>query len=316
VELAVQTAVDACEAEAGRARPFDSEAFRESRTGSEDGALEAALEAAEREAADMRPTLGDGAGESGPAANGRRTVDASVDGAHALAVPMHARLGSRSGPRYVGVISIARGRGGFTRQEEELLEYLASQAVVSIENADLHETVRLQAVTDELTGLSNRRELVSTLDREIERSRRFGSPLGLLMLDIDDFKQVNDEYGHPQGDEVLAAVAQVLRDHSRDIDVTARYGGEELAVVLPETATNGAAQVAERMREAIEELDIRRVDGNGYMRVTASFGVASIPASAVHDRVSLIKAADGALYYAKAAGKNTVEVARPVPASS
>ena len=136
----------------------------------------------------------------------------------------------------------------FTREEEDLLEYLAGQAVVSIENASLHEAVERQAVTDELTGLANVRAFMSVLDREIERRRRFDHPLGLVMIDLDDFKRVNDTYGHQQGDEVLAHVAWVLRDASRDLDTVARYGGEELAVVLPQTDASGAAQLAERMR--------------------------------------------------------------------
>ena len=154
------------------------------------------------------------------------------------------------GPEYLGAISIARSGEPFTREEEELLEYLAGQAVVSIENASLHETVERQAVTDELTGLANMRAFTSILDRELERSRRFETPLGLVMMDIDDFKRVNDTYGHQQGDEVLAQVAGVLRGLSRDIDEPARYGGEELAVVLPQTDAEGAALLAERMREA------------------------------------------------------------------
>jgi len=211
----------------------------------------------------------------------------------------------RGGSEHVALVSIARATE-FTREERELFEYLAGQAAVSIENADLHETVQRQAVTDELTGLSNIRELNTTLDREIERSRRFSSSLGLVMLDIDDFKQVNDLYGHQQGDQVLVMVGRVLRDLSRDIDEPARYGGEELAVVTPETDAAGAAQLAERMREAIENLEITRLDGDGRISVTASFGVASVPDSA-SDKASLIAAADAALYRAKRAGKNRVE---------
>ena len=101
------------------------------------------------------------------------------------------------------------------------------------------------------------------------------------MLDLDHFKQVNDEYGHQQGDEVLALVADVLRDFSRDIDAPARYGGEELAVVLPQTDAEGAAQLAERIREAVERLEVPRVDGEGTLRLQASFGVAALPESAV-----------------------------------
>ena len=218
---------------------------------------------------------------------------------------------------YLGVMSIARGGREFARDEEELLEYLAGQATVSVENASLHELVERQAVTDELTGLANVRAFHSILDREIERARRFENPLGLVMVDLDNFKRVNDEHGHQQGDEVLAGVAAVLRDFSRDIDAPARYGGEELAVVLPGTDVEGAELLAGRIREAIERLEVPLVEGRGSLRVTASFGVAALPESAV-DKDGLVAAADAALYAAKRGGKNRVESAtqRPEPEAS
>jgi diguanylate cyclase (GGDEF)-like protein len=316
VNLAVVTAVDACEADAGRALPLDAEAFHQTDIGAGHAELEAALTAAERKAFLVRPDSGVDLLEGiDPAVRPlqRHAVETSTDGAHALAVPMRARIGPSGTPQYVGVVSIARREQAFKRQDVELLEYLASQAAVSIENADLHETVQRQAVTDELTGLANVRELHATLDRELERSRRFGGTLGLMMLDIDDFKRVNDEFGHQQGDEVLSAVASVLREHSRDIDEPARYGGEELAVVLPQTDVEGAVQLAERMCEAIEALKVARVNSSGHLTVTASFGVASFPGSG-GDKHALIAAADAALYRAKRAGKNQVQRAEPLAA--
>ena len=125
---------------------------------------------------------------------------------------------------------------------------------MSVENVGLHETVERQAVTDELTGLSNRRRFQETMSAEVERSRRFGQDLGLVLLDIDDFKAVNDTYGHQQGDLVLREVAKILRASSREIDEPARYGGEELAVILPGTDLPGAFELAERVREGIEAL--------------------------------------------------------------
>jgi diguanylate cyclase (GGDEF)-like protein len=133
------------------------------------------------------------------------------------------------------------------------------------------------------------------------------------MVDIDDFKEVNDLHGHQQGDQVLVQVGRVLRDLSRDIDEPARYGGEELAVITPETDSTGAAQLAERMREAIQGMRIPRLDGEGDMSITASFGVASLPDTAL-DKASLIAAADAALYRAKRSGKNRVERARSMAA--
>jgi diguanylate cyclase (GGDEF)-like protein len=315
-ELTVQSAVDACEAKAGRLLALDLRVFQNVSTGAVDGTLQAALEAAEKAAFQPRPSIGKELMEGSdgfPVDESRRAVPARVNGAHAVAVAMTARPGLSASTQYVGVVSIARHGREFTRVEEELLEYLAGQAVVSIENASLHETVQRQAVTDELTGLSNLRELHTVLDREIERSRRLSSPLGLVMLDIDDFKEVNDRYGHRQGDEVLAAVASILRAHSRDIDEAARYGGEELAVVLPATDSVGAAQQAERLRTAVERLRVTAGPGNRKLSVTASFGVASIPHSAA-DKASLITAADAALYRAKRGGKNRVERAGTISA--
>ena len=177
---------------------------------------------------------------------------------------------------------------------------------MSIENVGLHETVERQAVTDELTGLYNRRRFQEAMAAEVERSRRFGQSVGLVLLDLDDFKLVNDTYGHQQGDLVLREVARVLRETSREIDEPARYGGEELAVVLPGTDLEGAYNLAERVRVGIEALALPLLDGAGTMRITASCGVATLPGSA-DDMRGLVSAADDALYRAKRAGKNRTE---------
>jgi len=307
VALAVRQAVDACEAEAGRALPLARGAFARYEVGELAGELEQVIEAAERDVFVVRADVGAellGALEGDESAERtRRAVSAETSGVHGLSIGLRSLV---DGPEYLGAISIARRGAPFTREEEELLEYLAGQAVVSIENASLHETVERQAVTDHLTGLANMRAFISILERELERSRRFDTPLGLVMLDIDDFKKVNDTYGHQQGDEVLAQVAGVLRDLSRDLDAPARYGGEEFAVILPQTDDEGAALLAERMREAVEALQIPRVGGGASLGVTASFGVASVPDTAA-DRSTLMAAADAALYRAKRSGKNRVE---------
>jgi diguanylate cyclase (GGDEF)-like protein len=318
VALSVRQAVDACGADGGRALPLERGAFDETHAGRRDERLTEAVVAAERRAFEPKAEVGPELlepihAEVEPQPRPRRAVAAESGGVHALAVPMRALTASAE-PEYLGVLSIARYGLAFSREEEELLEYLAGQAIVSIENASLHETVERQAVTDELTGLANARAFRSILTREIERSRRFQSPLGLVMVDLDDFKQVNDVHGHQQGDEVLASVAAVLRDFSRDIDAPARYGGEELAVVLPQTDAEGAAQLAERMREAVERLRVPRVGGGEALRVTASFGVAAVPESAF-DEEELVAAADAALYRAKRGGKNRVERAERVVAA-
>jgi diguanylate cyclase (GGDEF)-like protein len=286
LEIVVRTAVEGVGADGGRAsvRAQPGEALEPvARNGDVDG-LEDALRAAE--AAVL---------ESGD------PHEVAVNGTHALAHPLRR---ADSGTAIAGLVSVARTERAFTASERELFHYLAGQAAVSIENVGLHETVERQAVTDELTGLFNRRRFQEALATEVERSKRFGQEMGLVMLDIDDFKKVNDEYGHQQGDLVLREVARVLRASAREIDEPARYGGEELAVVLPGTDLEGAYRAAERVREGIEALELPIVgDGPGTLKITASFGVATLPTSAT-DLRGLVAAADAALYEAKRAGKN------------
>jgi diguanylate cyclase (GGDEF)-like protein len=195
-----------------------------------------------------------------------------------------------------------RGRP-FSPAERELFTYLASQGGASLENVALHERVQRQAVTDELTGLANHRAFQEALASEIERARRFETSVGLVLIDIDDFKRVNDTHGHQTGDRVLAAVARVLRNESREIDHPARYGGEELAVVLPGADLDGAHGLAERVRRAIAALEVPLGEDVPPLRITASFGVASLPECA-DDQVAVIAAADEAMYEAKRSGKN------------
>jgi diguanylate cyclase (GGDEF)-like protein len=295
LEIVVKTAVDGVGAEAGRAsvrQSTDGPLQQVTHLGRVDE-LEEAIRAAE---ANVLET-----GEP---------CEANVDGVAALSHPL--RLGDDVQGRVAGVVSVARGDRAFTSPERELFDYLAEQVVVSIENVGLHETVERQAVTDELTGLFNRRRFQEAMVTEVERSKRFGQAVGLVLLDLDDFKAVNDTYGHQQGDLVLREVARVLRERSREIDAPARYGGEELAVVLPGTDLEGAYNLAERVRAGIEELELPLLEGGGALHVTASFGVATLPGSA-DDTRGLVAAADEALYRAKRAGKNRTVRAEPSP---
>jgi diguanylate cyclase (GGDEF)-like protein len=196
---------------------------------------------------------------------------------------------------------VARRGNAFSDDERELLRSLAAQAGLALENVELHFQVRRQAVTDELTGLANHGRFQELLRNETEQVRRYRHSVGLIMLDIDDFKSVNDTYGHQQGDEVLRAVGRVVQENSRDADSPARYGGEEMALILPHTDLEGAYAIAERVRGAIEALEVPRLDGQGVLRTTASVGVA---ASNEGDKNALIADADAALYEAKRQGKN------------
>ncbi len=311
-ELAVQTAVDACEADCGRGVPLDPRIVPIVTAGADDPACLDAIEEAERRAVAVQPDTGRELlavlDQDAAPAQQREPVATHCDGVHTLSMTLRARLGRRTHVSYIAVVSLARAGSPFGEEDAEQLSFLAGQAVVSIENADLHETVRRQAVTDELTGLANLREMHSALDREFGRGRRHDTPVAFLLLDIDNFKRVNDTFGHQQGDEVIQNVARLLREASRDIDEPARYGGEELAVVLPQTDLQGAVRLAERARASIESLRIPLLSGEGELSVTASFGVASVPSSA-SEKSDLIAAADEALYRAKRGGKNRVETA-------
>jgi two-component system, cell cycle response regulator len=170
-------------------------------------------------------------------------------------------------------------------------------------------------MTDPLTGLWNRRYMAETLEREVDRAARFRHPISLIILDVDDFKKINDREGHLQGDIVLESVADAVRDLTRSIDVAARYGGDELALILAETGREGATLLAERLRERVAATEVPLRE-EGMMSVTLSVGVATIPDSAA-DLVSLVDAADRALLRSKRAGKNqirTAPVTRPARA--
>ena len=180
---------------------------------------------------------------------------------------------------------------------------LARQAGVALENARLHRIVERQALVDGLTGLANRRQADDALATELARAERLGGPVALILADVDDFKRVNDRFGHPTGDIVLRDLAQALWETVREIDTAARWGGEEFAVILPGTDLEGAAQVAERIRQALAERMIVSADGVP-LNVTASFGVAA--ASPPGTPEQLIESADDALYRAKRAGKDCV----------
>ena len=176
-------------------------------------------------------------------------------------------------------------------------------------------TARLErlGVTDGLTGIYNRRFFDEVLPREVSRSQRLGTPMALLMVDIDHFKRFNDRNGHPSGDEALRRVARTLAQHLRAMDFVARYGGEEFAVVLSGADGKSALATAERLRLAVESAAIG-ADGESE-RLTVSIGSAACPSDA-NDPVSLVAAADAALYAAKQAGRNTVRAAPAVDAAA
>jgi diguanylate cyclase (GGDEF)-like protein len=221
----------------------------------------------------------------------------------------------------LAIVPIQRGRevigaivveGKATQQigqyESQSLALLAAVIRGSLEIAWEIEEVSMRARTDALTGLSNRREFDEQLARVVAETDRFGGSSSLIVADLDHFKKVNDTYGHDAGDAVLKHVAQILRDGVRTIDICARYGGEELAILLPQTPGKGALELAERLRQRIEGSP---VTSNGtVIPVTASFGVATYPEPVPYGDW-LFPAADKALYSAKEEGRNRVKVITP-----
>jgi diguanylate cyclase (GGDEF)-like protein len=214
-----------------------------------------------------------------------------------------------------------RQEGGFLGIEEATAALLIGSLLLGVIFAyvlartltRLHAQVAEQAITDPLTGLSNRRRLFQLLDHEMERAKRFGHELSVLIIDIDNFKGINDRYGHPQGDETLRTIADLIRDGTRSIDEPARYGGDELALIMLETGTEGGLVVAERLRKSVENLRVPLPDDQGTMEITISLGLATMPSAAL-ERDALIDAADQALLDAKREGKDRVGVAPARPA--
>ena len=182
---------------------------------------------------------------------------------------------------------------------------LVAQGASALENARLHEAAALQARSDGLTGLANRRHCEERLLAEVARSERYETPLAVVLCDIDEFKAANDTHGHAFGDLVLQRFADVLRETLREIDVSSRWGGEEFLIVLPGTALPGAVEAAERIRTGFAALELG--GGDATARMTASFGVAGFVPG--FDAPDLVRAADEALYEAKRRGKNRVRSA-------
>lgn len=214
------------------------------------------------------------------------------------------------GDRVVGVMNIAHGKPyAFTREHLRLLRLLGDQAAIAIENARLHDLVRKQAITDMLTGLFNRRALNDRLDQEGLRSERYGHEFSLIMMDLNNFKDINDTYGHPVGDQVLHYVGQCLQDNVRTTDFLARYGGDEFALLMPETSLAEALDLARRLQRAVRNCGPGFEESNS-IKLQVSMGIASFPENA-SSPIELLKAADQALYRSKEAdeGQEQINVA-------
>jgi diguanylate cyclase (GGDEF)-like protein len=207
----------------------------------------------------------------------------------------------------VGVMNVGYSAPhAFDDEEIRLLNSLAGVAALAVRNAALHERISRLAVTDELTGLPNRRRFLEAVRTEMQRARRYERPLTIVMVDLDHLKQINDAHGHSAGDVMLRGVAQCLRACVRDTDLPARLGGDEFAILLPETGREVALGIAERARAAVEGFSA--VVNDVPIRSTVSVGLVSRGPADLQDLPTLIRLADDALYKSKTQGRNAVTV--------
>jgi diguanylate cyclase (GGDEF)-like protein len=207
------------------------------------------------------------------------------------------------GDRVIGFLSLNnKNRHHYSPEHEETLTAFASQASIALKHARLHKEIQDLAIKDPLTDILNRRGLEQWGQYEIERAKRFDSPLTAIFFDLDQFKDVNDTYGHEVGDSVLQQVVNCCQEVIRKIDIFARIGGEEFIIILPETSLPIAIQVAERLRKTVAACSMQANDH--LIRITISLGVAELNQETT-DLPALINAADYYMYQAKQSGRNS-----------
>ncbi len=210
----------------------------------------------------------------------------------------------------VGVLNINDGeQDSFEESSLEFVLDISDFISMSVSNAILYEQTKQLAVTDGLTGISNRPNMEQALQNEFERSMRYGAPLSVVLLDVDHFKGVNDTYGHQKGDEILVAVASLLKKVCRTNDIAARYGGEEFLMILPQSNAQGAFKIAERLREEMMKMNFTGNESN--FSVTTSCGVAELNRDFIKNTDQLVAIADHALYEAKNSGRNKTIIGHP-----
>jgi diguanylate cyclase (GGDEF)-like protein len=240
-----------------------------------------------------------------PVRNGSVRGDGSP---HWLVVPARMRDG-----QIVGLLTLVSTADDFADDDVKIAERIALQAAVAIDNARMHEQLRLQATRDGLTGLPNHRSLQDELTKRLAEAYSTGMPLGVCMLDIDNFKRVNDTYGHPVGDEAIKAIGRTLAHGVGGMGMVGRYGGEEFVVIMPGCDADAAFRIADRLRQDITTIEVPLEDGT-VLKVTSSFGVANVDqqhAGARVDNAELLHQADVGMYNSKRSGKNCVSLAGP-----
>jgi diguanylate cyclase (GGDEF)-like protein len=225
-----------------------------------------------------------------------------------------------SGGKLLGVLTVeSRKVNAFSEDDIRLLNILSSQVAVAMSNVRMYAEIEKLAITDPLTGLYNFRYFQQRLGAEMARSQRYRHPLSIMMIDLDDFKKINDLYGHLSGDRVLREAAMAFRENIRrydepvvlkgnEIEIISRYGGEEFIIIQPDTPLEGALVCAERLREILEATIGRKAglpySGGSAQRITGSFGVTAFDVGESMD--SMLKRVDSAMYMAKDQGKNRV----------
>ncbi len=215
------------------------------------------------------------------------------------------------GTAVVGVMNLARSSsGGFSTSDLRLLSLLSDQAAVAISNASLHQIISRQAYSDTLTNLPNRRALDERLEEEVLSARKNNYSFAVVMMDLDGFKDVNDTYGHPVGDDVLRLVFSQMARGVRNTDFLARYGGDELTLILTQSDMSSSKIVAEKIVEGMKKLKFKLPDGK-KLNLGISGGIALFPVNA-RSGPDLLRAADAALYKAKKYDRGTFQVARGI----
>ena len=245
------------------------------------------------------------------ASNGKpvRIFDAAKDAdfeATAEGIKSFMAVAMISRGKAIGVMHASSTRmGAFLDQDEKIFSILAGSAALAVENALLHQKTQELTVVDDLTSLYNFRYFSRKLGTEVTRAKRYRQPLSIIMIDIDWFKRCNDTYGHLFGNRVLQDLAERIKDSIREVDVPCRYGGEEFAVILPQTKKADAQMIGERIRRRVESGEIVSADKSSKVKITVSLGVATYPENGKTPK-ELIAKVDQALYLAKGRGKNLV----------
>lgn len=231
----------------------------------------------------------------------RSNLDGDSDGPAGLDYDMHTVL--RQENRTAGLLLVCRAGAAFSEDEQRVMEIFSAQLSMLLENLRARQKIISLADTDELTGIPNRRFFRKQLTSEMGRSRVYNVPLSLLLIDVDNFKEINDRFGHPMGDVVLSELCGAIHEILRSPDDVSRFGGDELAIILPHTDATGAAAVAERVLKRVQELSILSPEDNATVHCTVSIGIAQYEAKDATFS-DIVRRADDRLYDAKREGKN------------